>query len=111
MKFIADEHIPPAFVTALRGEGYDVTTVGDVLDLGSDDESILAYAREENRVVLSADTDFWGADPTLDLTDHPGVLACNVNAPPGDIAAAVRQIDAMSSDLTDTVIFIPSHWV
>lgn len=66
------EHIPPAFVTALRAEGYDVTAVGGAVDLGSEDDTILDYARKENRVVLSEDSDFHGADPELDLTDHPG---------------------------------------
>ncbi len=72
MKFIADEHIPPAFVAALRSEGYDVTAVSGAVDLGSEDDTILDYARKENRVVLSEDSDFRGADPDLDLTGHPG---------------------------------------
>ncbi len=111
MKLVADEHIPPAFVTALRSEGYDVTAVGGAVDLGSEDETIVDYARKENRVVLSEDSDFRGADPNLDLTAHPGIFACDVNARPGEIATAVRRIDDMSADLTETVIFIPKDWV
>lgn len=83
MRLVADEHIPPAFVTAVRGEGYDVTAVGGAVNLGSEDDTILDYAREENRVVLSEDSDFRGADPNLNLTDHPGIFACDVNARPG----------------------------
>lgn len=111
MKLVADEHVLPAFVSALRGEGYDVTAVGGAVDLGTGDETILDYAREETRVVLSEDADFRGAAPDLDLTDHPGILACDVNAQPGDIAAAVRRVDALSDDLTETVIFIPKDWL
>lgn len=91
---------------ALRAEGYDVTAVGRTV-IGSEDDTILDYARKENRVVLREDSDFHGADPDLDLTDHPGIFACDVNAQPGDIATAVRRIDDMSDDLTETVIFIP----
>ena len=67
MKFIADEHIPPAFVKALRGEGYDVVEVNETVGLGTADDSILEYAVEQGRVVISEDTDFRGADSTLDL--------------------------------------------
>ncbi|WP_233737801.1 DUF5615 family PIN-like protein [Halocatena pleomorpha] len=82
MRLVADEHIPPAFVTALRGEGYDVTAVGSAVDLGSEDDTILDYTREGNRVGLSEDSDFRGTDPGLDLTDNPGIFACGATPDP-----------------------------
>jgi predicted nuclease of predicted toxin-antitoxin system len=71
VKFIADEHVPPAFVKALRGEGYDVVEVDETVGLGTADDSILEYAVEQRRVIISEDTDFRGADSTLDLDTHP----------------------------------------
>jgi predicted nuclease of predicted toxin-antitoxin system len=111
MRIVADEHVPPAFVTALRGEGHDVSAVGEAVELGSDDAGILDYAREHGRIILSEDVDFRGGDPALDLSAHPGVLACDTTATPGEVAAAVRRIAASSDDLSDTVLFVPGEWV
>lgn len=110
MKLIADEHIPPAFVKALRGEGYDVVDIDETVGLGTEDEEVLDYATEQDRVILSEDTDFRGADRTLDLDVHPGILACDTAAKPGSIITAIRRIDASSDDLTDTVLFVPGGW-
>lgn len=111
MRLLADEHVPPAIVSALRGGGHDVAVVGDAVDLGASDANLLAHARETDRVILSEDTDFRGADPELNARNHPGVVACDTTAPPGKIAAAVRVIDAASEDLAGTVLFVPGEWV
>lgn len=60
MNFIADEHIPPALVKALRGEGYNVVEIDETVGLGTDDDPILEYAVEQRRVVISEDSDFRG---------------------------------------------------
>ncbi|PSP46466.1 hypothetical protein BRC69_03565 [Halobacteriales archaeon QH_6_66_25] len=111
MRLLADEHVPPAFVSALRGEGHDVVIVGESIDLGSEDEVLLAHARETDRVILSEDTDFRGADPELIKENHPGILACDTTASPGEIAAAVRRIDTLVDDCTGTVLFVPGNWL
>lgn len=88
-----------------------MTAVGGAVDLGSEDDTLFNYAREENRVVLSEDTDFRGTDPDLEFSEYPGVFACDVNAQPGDIATAVRRVDDMSDGLNEMVIFIPKNCV
>lgn len=110
MRLLADEHVPPSIVTARRGEGHDVAVVGDAIELGTADRSIVEFARASDRVVLSEDADFRGADPSLDVESHPGVLVCDTAAQPGVIAAAVRRIDASSDDLRGTVLFVPGGW-
>ena len=110
MRLLADKHVPPAFVSALDGEGHDVAVVGNTVALGADDRELLAYARETDRVLLSQDTDFRGADPELDSEPHPGVLACDPAATPGEIATAVRRIDAVTDNLAGTVLYVPGEW-
>lgn len=110
MRLIADEHIPPAIVSALRGEGHDVAVVGDALHFGSADTRLLEYARDTNRLILSEDTDFRGGDPELTNEPHPGILACDTTAPPGAIAAAIRRIEMYTDDLSDTVLYVPGQW-
>ncbi|QLH82101.1 DUF5615 family PIN-like protein [Halosimplex pelagicum] len=111
MRLLADEHIPPAIVSALRGEGHDITVVGDDIDLGSEDTDLLEHARDTNRLILSEDTDFRGADPELDIEDQPGILACETTAPPGEIAAAIRRIETFTDDCMGTVLYVPGDWV
>lgn len=111
MRFLADEHVPPAIVSVLRGEGHDVAVVGEAIELGAADSYLLEYAQATDRVVLSQDADFRGADPSLDVESHPGVLVCDTTEQPGVIAAAIRRIDALSGDLSGTVLFVPGGWV
>jgi len=111
MRLLADEHIPPAFVSALRGEGHDVAVVGDDVELGAEDSVLLEYASQTERVILSEDTDFRGADPELDTKQHPGVLACDTAASPSEIVAAVRRIETFTEDLSGTVLFVPGGWL
>jgi predicted nuclease of predicted toxin-antitoxin system len=111
MRLLADEHIPPAFVSALRGEGHDITVVGETIALGSADTVMLEHTRETGRALLTEDTDFLGADPELDIQDHSGILACDTAATPGAVATAVRRIETATTDLTGTVLFVPGNWV
>lgn len=62
-------------------------------------------------MIPSEDTDFRGGDPDPDIERHPGILACDTTTPPGEIAAAVRRVDAVSDDLTGTVLFVPGNWL
>lgn len=77
MRLLADEHVPPALVSALRGEGHDVAIVGDDVPAGAEDGTLLEFARATDRIVLSEDADFRGAAEELATESHPGVVACD----------------------------------
>ena len=111
MRLLADEHVPPAIVSALRGEGHDIAVVGEDIELGAVDSVLLDHARDTDRLILSEDTDFRGADPGLDIERHPGILACETAASPGEIAAAIRRIETVTEDLTGTVLYVPGNWL
>jgi len=111
MRLLADEHVPPAIVSALRGEGHDIAVVGDDIKLGSEDMVLLEYARDTDRLILSEDTDFRGASPELRDEENPGILACDTAASPGEIAASLRRIEAFTNDLTGTVLYVPGNWL
>lgn len=57
MRFIANENIPGPVVQALRDRAHDVVWAKESMP-GADDRVVLALAQEEQRVVLTADTDF-----------------------------------------------------
>jgi len=54
---LTDEHIPRAFVRALRERSWDVVRVVDEprLGKGTPDEAVFAFAIEEGRVLVSSD--------------------------------------------------------
>lgn len=57
MLFLADESCDFAVVRALRGAGHDVLAVAEVRPR-ADDEAVLAFARGQQRVLLTEDKDF-----------------------------------------------------
>ena len=111
MRILADEHVRPAIVSALRGEGHNVAVVGEAVDSRSADTAILETARETDRVILSEDTDFQGANPALNVEGHPGILVCDTAAPAGEIAAAIRRIELYIDDISETVLYVPGNWL
>jgi hypothetical protein len=58
VRFHLDEQIPPALADALRNRGIDVTTTADAGLIGTEDREQLAFAANEQRVVITQDVDF-----------------------------------------------------
>jgi predicted nuclease of predicted toxin-antitoxin system len=58
MRLIADVHISPLTVAALKAQGYDIVRTTDLLPATAADAEILALARVESRVILTQDLDF-----------------------------------------------------
>ncbi|RJP37077.1 MAG: hypothetical protein C4547_06300 [Phycisphaerales bacterium] len=74
IRFPLDENVDPDVAHGLRRYGIDVsTTVASGLRTASD-EVQLAFARNEQRVLVTHDVDF--LDPHISGTDHPGIAFC-----------------------------------
>jgi predicted nuclease of predicted toxin-antitoxin system len=58
LRFIADVHISPLTVAALKLNGYDIIRTTDLLSATAADVDILELARVENRIVITQDLDF-----------------------------------------------------
>lgn len=72
MRLLADENFPGPAVDALRDRGHDLVWARTEMP-GSTDESLLAFAQRENRIVLTQDKDFG------ELAFHYGLAAtCGV---------------------------------
>jgi predicted nuclease of predicted toxin-antitoxin system len=58
VKFLIDECLPPQMAGLLRAAGHDCAHVYELGLGGQPDELIMARADSENRILISADTDF-----------------------------------------------------
>ena len=56
-KFLANENVPTEAVELCRYNGVDLTWVREIA-VGADDETVLALALAENRVLVTFDKDF-----------------------------------------------------
>lgn len=106
MKICSDENIKRSITTLLEQEGYDVVRVQDELEIGFEDEAIVRFCREANRVLLTNDDDFF------EFNDHPGILFLDEQrTPPRTVVTAVQRIDRHVADTADQVWHVPDGWV
>jgi predicted nuclease of predicted toxin-antitoxin system len=58
MRFLVDNNVADSLAQGLRKAGHDVLHVWEVALGAADDATLLAFARDEQRTIVSADADF-----------------------------------------------------
>ncbi len=90
MRFLIDECLPARMAELLRAAGHDCTHVYELGLGGQPDEQVMATADRENRILISADTDFG------ELLANAPVLAPSV--------ILLRRTDKQARSLTAVVL-------
>ncbi len=57
MKYLANENVPFSSITYLKSKGYDIKAIG-VDDPSITDEQVMQIAIEENRIIITYDSDY-----------------------------------------------------
>jgi predicted nuclease of predicted toxin-antitoxin system len=108
VKFLIDNNFSPLLAEALKAAGHDAVHVRDLGMQAVPDEAVLRRARAEQRVLISADTDFGGLLARSEAS-NPSVILIRRLA--GRRAAEQSQIilanlDQVAEDLTAGAVVV-----
>ncbi len=58
LAFLADMNISPLTISQLKGRGWNITRVSEILDRSTNDLDLLEYALRHDMVIITQDLDF-----------------------------------------------------
>ena len=110
MKLLIDNALSYQLAEQLRSEGADAVHVRDMIPVDSPDEVVFECARKENRILVSADTDF-GAILANRAERQPSFILLRHDAPvlPEEQANLLKRILAMATTELDSGCIVSAH--
>ena len=93
-RFLTNMNISPKTVEALREQGWDIGRVSQFLPKNASDQEILAFARQEDRVLVTQDLDF-STLLALGGFDQPSLITLRLSE--GDPDSVSRRSSAVET--------------
>ncbi|MGH2877990.1 MAG: DUF5615 family PIN-like protein [Solirubrobacteraceae bacterium] len=113
MRFLIDNALSPLVAQQLGEAGHDAVHVRDLGIQHASDEEIFDRAKQEDRVVVSADTDFGTLLASRRQQSPSVVLFCRgtQRRPPEQVALLLTNLPAIEGDLAtgSIVVFEPER--
>jgi predicted nuclease of predicted toxin-antitoxin system len=90
VRFLVDENLPPRLAKLLAASGHDAVHVRDLAAASAPDSAIMALAADQDRVIVSADTDF-GALLAQARATRPSVILVReiMSLHPAELASVI----------------------
>ena len=105
MKFLADEHIESSIVNGLKLLGIDAVSANEAGKRESDDEEILRFAKENNRVIITRDSDFIKLHRKG--VEHAGIVFIPNFLAIGKIIRETEKVCMLFDNLENIIIYMP----
>lgn len=105
----ADEHVPQEVVTGLKARGIEAYSAYHEGLSGKSDREVFQYAQQENRIILTNDTDFFSL---IENRQHHGIFYLTTQRSPTGrlIKDIARLVDASQpQDFENNVFYIPQN--
>lgn len=111
MRFLVDECTGPLVARSLRGQGHDVVSVYEDAR-GIDDDSVIAMAQRENRILITNDKDF-GEKVYREHRAHHGVILLRLEdeRPANAIRVIQRLLQGFANQLPDRFVVVSESQV
>ena len=101
MRFLANENVPAAAVSAIAAGGHDITWIRTVSP-GASDSEVLARAVREQRILLTFDKDFGELAARSPLPHGCGVVLMRVPMPrPDNVGQRLAELITERNDWAD----------
>jgi len=114
VKFLIDNNLSPLLAEGLKAAGHDAVHLRDLGMQAAPDPAVLQRAQVDERVLVSADTDFGGL---LSRSRATGPSVLLIRRPAGRRAAGqsaiiLANLDQIAEDLTaGAVVVIGDDWI
>src|SRR5215469_4117868 len=100
MRFLLDECLAPGMADLLRTEGHDCAHVYELGLKGQPDDQVMAVAEQQDRILVSADTDFGELLATAPVLAPSVILLRRTDKTPDSLAdVIVANLDQITDDL------------
>ncbi|MCP4113758.1 MAG: hypothetical protein GY749_50890 [Desulfobacteraceae bacterium] len=104
LKILTDENISPRAVSFLRKKGIDVIDTKEEEWHGKDDEYLLEKAFEDNRFILTHDSDF-GMLAVKEGKDYYGIVYLRLRIPKADnVIRVMEKLLSLETELFPEVL-------